>query len=237
MLASLGALLLHAVPFVILRGEARVMHHLPRIASRPAQLFDVDLRAADAPMSAGTGPSQPVPARPTASPPTSQPNARPAMPRAARAPARVGAVHGAHAASRSLPALPTADSGAFAGGASAISGTGENFVPVAASPTTEGPQAHEGTADQTRPATLLGGAQWDCELPSEAEDEGVEHAHVELTLTIDAGGIVRAAQVLSDPGLGFAAEALRCARRRRFAPALDSAGQRTPSTQRVRVHF
>jgi hypothetical protein len=237
MLASLGALLLHAALFAILRGGTRATPYRPRITTRPPQVFDIDLRPVEGPQGADTGPSQADPANPSDSPRTMRPSASPAVPRAVRAPARVGAVHSAPVTSPSLPALETADSGSFAGGASASSGTEESLVPGAASPSPVRPQAHEGTADQSTAATLLGGAQWDCELPSEADDEGVEHAHVELSLTIDAGGIVRAAQVLSDPGLGFAQEAVRCARRRRFAPALDSAGQPTTSTQRVRVHF
>jgi periplasmic protein TonB len=95
-----------------------------------------------------------------------------------------------------------------------------------------------GSADRSRPAALLGGLTWnDCPLPGEAEDEGIEHATVQLRLKLSADGRVDGAEVVADPGYGFAREAMRCARQKRFSPALDREGRPVATSQLVVVRF
>ena len=57
-------------------------------------------------------------------------------------------------------------------------------------------------------------------------------------IDVDAQGRVTAATLLSDPGYGFGAAALRCARQHRFLPATDVAGRPiAASSPPIRVRF
>ena len=59
-----------------------------------------------------------------------------------------------------------------------------------------------------------------------------------IRVVVTARGAVESAEIVTDPGDGFGAAALACARRTRFSPALDPRGRpiraRSPA---IRVHF
>jgi RNA polymerase sigma-70 factor (ECF subfamily) len=64
---------------------------------------------------------------------------------------------------------------------------------------------------------------WDCEFPSWAKVGGV----VRMIATVRADGTAADAEIISDPGHGFAAVARECAMRQRFVAALDEHGKPT----------
>lgn len=72
---------------------------------------------------------------------------------------------------------------------------------------------------------MLAGSDWRCPWPSgaAASEKAVEIAVIRVVVNPD--GTASAAEVLSDPGFGFGAAAVHCARSTRFIPALDRNGR------------
>jgi protein TonB len=91
--------------------------------------------------------------------------------------------------------------------------------------------------DRSRPVGLQGG-EWSCPWPREADEEQIDHQVVVLRVVVREDGSVESARLVTDPGHGFGAAALACARRTRFVPARDAGGRaiRAPSPP-IRVHF
>jgi len=85
---------------------------------------------------------------------------------------------------------------------------------------------------------MLPDGEWDCPWPDEARGLGERVQEVVLRVVVRADGTVTRAELVSDPGHGFGAAALRCARSARFDPALDAAGRPIDATSPpIRVRF
>jgi len=91
--------------------------------------------------------------------------------------------------------------------------------------------------DLSKPARLMGSAEWRCPFPPEADDAGVDHAVVTLRVEVGVDGALRSTQVVSDPGDGFGREARRCALGSRWLAPLDRAGRPTAGSATVNVRF
>jgi protein TonB len=91
--------------------------------------------------------------------------------------------------------------------------------------------------DMSRAPQLAGGVAWDCPFPEEADEVGLDSALVTLRVAVDRQGNVAGVDVVRDPGDGFGREARRCAMRKRWAPALDRAGNPITATGIVNVRF
>ena len=123
----------------------------------------------------------------------------------------------------------------FAGGVTAPSGT--SAEPVRGGAVDPAFAAGAARPGRARPVTLPA-KQWRCPWPSEAEQLGIDEQLVVLRVVVTAEGRVSAAEVVSDPGHGFGAAALACARTARFVPARDAAGRAYAATSPpIRVRF
>lgn len=241
-----------ALPFVAVLGAAGV--HVAVIASallmgttepRPAppppkvtQMVEVTLPVEKAPE---PPPPEPEPAKP---PPT----AAPAPPRAPRVPKAAPPPAAAQAAKVLTAAEEVVDFGdtivsgkatSYARGVTASNGTATHAVRDQRA-TGEGADGGKGTAvkgDASRPPSLAGGARWDCPFPVEADDAGMDRAVVGLRVEVAADGGVQEVKSTSDPGYGFAREARRCAKSKRWSPGLDRNGQPARAVALVTVHF
>ena len=200
--------------------------------------------------------SEPEPAPAAEEPPAPRPRARtttttpspesPATPAAAQA---AQAAQAAEVVTAPEPSGPvdftdnTFVSGtamAYAGGTTASEGTSAEAVTapvVSTSPDAEGNTSDESAASsQARPVQLAAGA-WRCAWPRTAPDDMYEQS-VTLRVVVGADGAVESARVVRDPGNGFGAAAVACARRTRFVSALDADGEPIRATSPpIRVRF
>lgn len=132
---------------------------------------------------------------------------------------------------------------AYAGGFTAANGKNPSAAtaPPAATgvPGGTGPvqQAAAPAPDRSRVASLLGGGEWSCPFPPEADAAQVDDAYVTLQIDVTPEGTPSAARVVSDPGNGFGREARRCAMNRRYTTALDHDGNTIAGSIKTRVHF
>lgn len=79
---------------------------------------------------------------------------------------------------------------------------------------------------------------WKCPWPEEADLLAVDEETVVMGVEVDAEGVVKTAAIISDPGYGFGAAALRCARHNRFVPATNELGQPiSAKSPPIRVRF
>ena len=123
---------------------------------------------------------------------------------------------------------------AYAGGVTSPTGTNPNAVETRevdpAAPPGRPPEP-----DRSRRVALIeeGCHNW----PAEAEAEPIDQQDVLMRIVVRADGTVVSARVLGDPGHGFGAAAVACARRSRFAPELDSAGRPVQVEVPFRWHF
>ena len=125
---------------------------------------------------------------------------------------------------------------AYAGGATASSGTSASPVDQLSAPGASQTFHHTGPV-LSRPVTLAGG-EWQCPWPHEAEQEQIDEQTVTLRATVAADGHALSVDVLVDPGYGFAAAARACAILTRFTPALDPSGRPTGAkSPPIRVRF
>jgi periplasmic protein TonB len=120
---------------------------------------------------------------------------------------------------------------AYAGGVTSPTGTNPN--PVESRDVD--PKAPPGEPDRSRRVALLeeGCHTW----PAEAEAEPIDHQDVRMRIVVGADGAVVSARVLGDPGHGFGAAAVECARRSRFSPELDATGRPVQVEVPFRWHF
>ena len=183
----------------------------------------------------------PEPAKPPP-PAAPAPPKAPRVPKAAPPPAAAQAAKVLTAAEEVVDFGDTIVSGkatSYAGGVTASNGTATKAVhdPRASA---EGVEGGKGTAikgDASRPPSLAGGARWGCPFPVEADDAGMDRAVVGLRVEVAADGGVQDVRSTSDPGYGFAREARRCAKSKRWAPGLDRNGSPTRAVALVNVHF
>lgn len=183
---------------------------------------------------------------PRLSPPP-PPQAEPEPPKApepvAPAPAAAEAAHALTADESSQPTesgntLVTGDGAHYAGGTTERGGTAKQAV-KSSQARAFGVEGGTGTAapDRSRAPQLASGLRWDCPIPDEALDEGIEHATVGLLVEVAPDGKLLAVEVKNDPGYGFARVARTCALRKRWLPGLDRHGQPTRARQLVNVNF
>lgn len=183
---------------------------------------------------------EPPPPPPAPLPPTPPPRPRDPAPRAQNpppTPAQAAEVVTREAAADPLDltgfTVASGTASHHAGGTTSGSGTSTQAV--------TGPAAHDGVADGTGDlsrAIQLADDEWDCPWPAEADALGIDEQTVVLRVTVAADGQLETASLLKDPGHGFGAAALACARRSRFLPALDGQGKAVRARSGpIRVRF
>jgi protein TonB len=135
--------------------------------------------------------------------------------------------------------LVTGDAPAYVGRATAADGTGT--IARDREQVARGGRGSGGTSgsarDRSQPARLPA-RNWDCDWPRQADTLGIDEQAVLLRVDLDARGRATGVQVLDDPGNGFGAAALACARSARYEPARDRSGAPTASSLGpIRVRF
>lgn len=79
---------------------------------------------------------------------------------------------------------------------------------------------------------------WDCPWPGQADALSIDEQFVVIRAVVRADGKVARAELISDPGYGFGAVALACARQQRFSAATDDNGVPIVATSPpIRVRF
>lgn len=186
----------------------------------------------------------PPPPAPTEAP-APAPAPEPARPAPRPAPARAARVVTAPAGALDLTGdvIVTGRASAYAGGVTTPTGTSDKPVssvstnppPVQPPPTPTPPPARKD--DRARPVSLASD-EWSCPWPAAAEGLALDEQVATIRVVVAPDGAVESAELVADPGDGFGAAALACARRTRFTPALDAGGRpiraRSPA---IRVHF
>lgn len=125
---------------------------------------------------------------------------------------------------------------AYAGGATAASGTSTHVVRSSA-PQRAGSGSGRGPGSRAKPVKLALD-EWQCPWPHEAEQEQIDEQTVTLRVLVATDGHARAVRLLADPGYGFGAAARACALLTRFTPASDEQGRDTQAwSPPIRVHF
>ncbi|MGB1017372.1 MAG: energy transducer TonB, partial [Nannocystaceae bacterium] len=125
----------------------------------------------------------------------------------------------------------TGNAKTYAGGVSSANGTAKGKGTGTGTGT--GPSQDAGTpkAPAPRPgpdrtmSVHLESSNWECPWPVAAIDEPIDEQLAVIRVTVAKNGSVVAAKVLQDPGHGFGAAALKCAKQTRFEPATNRAGQ------------
>jgi len=97
--------------------------------------------------------------------------------------------------------------------------------------------ASDSGADHSRRPLMLGGTEWKCPFPAEADAESVDHATVTVRIRVDPNGVPSNATVVRDAGRGFGRQARRCALEKHFEPALDRSGLPRAGIVTINVHF
>jgi periplasmic protein TonB len=226
LLASVAALLSYAA----LATWANVSASAPSPSSvPPLPTMEVEMLAPPPPPPPPPPPEQPPPPPPRAAVPRVH-NPPPTPAQAAQVVTREAA-----ADPLDLTAFTVASGTAahHAGGTTAGNGTSTRAV--------NGPASAAGVADGTGDlsrSVQLADDEWECPWPPQADALGIDRQTVVLRVTVAADGAVEAASLISDPGDGFGAAALVCARRSRFLPALDGQGRAVPARSGpIRVLF
>jgi periplasmic protein TonB len=137
--------------------------------------------------------------------------------------------------------IVTGNADAYAGGSTATNGTSTRAVRDLASPVgvpggTGTPQAKPPGPDRSRAASV-GGTEWNCPFPQEADTAQIDEAYVTLQVDLRADGSPEAVRVVADPGNGFGREARRCAMSKHFPAALDHDGTPIVGSFKAKVHF
>jgi protein TonB len=133
--------------------------------------------------------------------------------------------------------ITTGNSERYAGGKTASSGTSTAAVTGTVAKDGVANGSGTGSANLSLPVRL-GADEWSCPWPAQADALGVDEETVVIRVTVTAEGQLESAQLVSDPGYGFGAEALRCARTNRFEPALDQNGRAIKARSGpIRVRF
>lgn len=135
-------------------------------------------------------------------------------------------------------AFVTGTGSSYAGGVTTSSGTSRTAVirspPSVSAP---GPRSPGRPPDLSHPVTL-DDEEWSCPWPAAADEAEIDQATALVRVTVGPDGRVESARVVDDPGWGFGAAAVRCARSARFRPALDLQGRPVrASSPPIRVRF
>jgi len=143
-------------------------------------------------------------------------------------------------------AIVTGSAASYGGGTTSSAGTSSKASSGRSSTGVDG-GAHAGTPsapriasagpDRSRKAGLVGGLDWSCPFPSEADANGIDFGVVTLTVRVGASAEVDSVAVVWDPGHGFGAAALRCAYSKRWQAALDRGGSPIASRLTLNVRF
>jgi periplasmic protein TonB len=167
-------------------------------------------------------------------PPPPEPPPEPPPPRAqpaAAAPAQAAEVLAAEpepaaAEPEDLTAftITTGNAERFAGGKTASNGSSTAAVPGAVS--ARGVPGGTGTGDRDLSSPVrIRDHEWDdCAWPAEADALGIDEQTVSIRAVVRSDGSMETAEIVSDPGNGFGAALLACARRHGFQPARDATG-------------
>lgn len=194
-------------------------------------------------------PPPPPPPPPLPEPPPAVDAPAPSVPAAApaRAPAAAAAAMTQTAPPEQLvdfsDELVTGTATSYQGGTTAAgpaktsAGPAVSRVGSTSSGTGKGTSRGAGSVDRSRPASVMGGLDWRCPFPEEANAAGVDRALAKIRVEIDAAGHVRNVVVVHDPGHGFGRAAERCARGKRFHAALDRDGRAVAMQVAVGVRF
>jgi protein TonB len=120
--------------------------------------------------------------------------------------------------------IATGDGQRYAGGQTSSGGESDRAAngPVAADTRGGGGGA---VSNLSRPVGIPE-AEWsDCAWPQEADALGIDQQTVSMRAIARADGSFESGRIVSDPGHGFGAALLACARRHGFVPALDRGGK------------
>lgn len=187
-------------------------------------------------------PSEPATDPTPAAAPPSEPAPRVRL-KVGAAPARAGKVVSAPGAPLDLTGdvFVEGQGSAYAGGATTPGGAGQGHArtpgapPIATPPPSPPPKPDR---PSRAAAVSLRSEQWSCPWPDDAVDLPLDEQTATIRVTVRADGSVEASEVVQDPGSGFAAAALRCARATRFTPATDADGRPIRAVSPpIRVHF
>jgi hypothetical protein len=174
-------------------------------------------------------PAPPPPPRPRHAP--LAPTARPVAP--SERPAAAAPAQAAEVVARETPSdepvdltgfsVVTGRGDKYAGGSTTSGGTNARAVTGGTSTTGDGVHG-AGATDLSRPVGVPE-AEWkDCGWPQEADALGIDEQIVSMRAIARADGSFESGEVVHDPGHGFGAAVLACARRHGFIPALDRGG-------------
>lgn len=183
-----------------------------------------------------------VPAAPEAPPPSSERptptvlkpreagRARTSEPHTELAPAPPSAATKAPEPGSNVPvdltdqALVTASANSYPGGATGLGQVRGGAALGRDRHSLSAPASGDGTGDRSG-AISLENQNWACPWPAEADADRIDEQVVAIRVVVRADGTVESADVLSDPGHGFAQAATTCALRTRFTPARDREGR------------
>ncbi|MCA9577950.1 MAG: hypothetical protein KC668_21095 [Myxococcales bacterium] len=142
-----------------------------------------------------------------------------------------GATSYAMASSRAVVGAVSGALGRGHAGSGVAGGTGAGSGPAGATGT-------GGAAVNAQPAQAprAVNSDWTCPWPGAAIAADLYQQNVTVRVQVGVDGAVERATA-RDPGFGFGPAAAACARRERFHPARDGAGQPVRATALVRVHF
>jgi periplasmic protein TonB len=112
----------------------------------------------------------------------------------------------------------------YAGGKSASSGTSTAAVTGAVSARGVPNGTGIGDRDLSSPVRIRDHEWDDCAWPAEADALGIDEQAVSIRAVVRADGRMETAEIVSDPGNGFGAALVACARRHGFQPARDATG-------------
>jgi protein TonB len=207
----------------------------------PIQVVDVDLPAPPPSPAVVAAPQPPRPEN------ERQPASRRAL-AASPAPARAAAVlarqdHRREPLDLTDDGFVTGSASTYDGGATATRGVGPTG-PAGGAPDRSSMPAAPRTPpssalgpDRSRRPAVMGGVEWRCPFPSEADAMDIDSAVATIRVDLDASGTIRSVSIQSDPGHGFGREAKRCASTKAWMPALDRDGQPVDGTAVVNVRF
>lgn len=128
---------------------------------------------------------------------------------------------------------------AYTGGATSPSGTATTPTKQVGAPPPAANPTPPPTSKPSRAAPVsLPSDEWNCPWPDEAAELPIDEQTATIRVTVRADGSVESSEVIKDPGDGFAAAAIRCARRTRFTPAKDPEGRPIRAVSPpIRLHF
>ncbi len=227
----------------IVRGFAQLPHRTkPTPSPAATQWFEIDDAPEEPPVAAAPPRTAPprLPPEPPAPARRERASAARSAPRAASEPlAEAAAVLAKPSDADEALDFTTGPAPAYVGGATVGSAAGAK--PEV--PATQGSSAGRGVQrapsglDRSRHVSIVGSLDWSCPFPPAADVDRVDAAVVSLRISVDAQGRLQSTSVLRDPGHGFRAAAISCARAKQYAPALDRDARPVAAGAVVHVRF